>query len=438
MKPPLAVGDAVELRIEKPVYRGLGLARHEGCVVFVPGTYAGERVAARVLEQGRGYARAEALQVLEPSAARRQPPCAHAEACGGCSYQPLAYAEQLLVKETILRESLARAHVSFVGALPVRPSPESGWRLRAELHVDWSNAASPRLGFHRAGTHEVVDVQSCEQLSGAMNAAARALRAALVQRRPLSERVRSVELAESIDGGQLVACLAAQLDVPGLAGLAALGAELPGLHGLLARATEEPGSGPLLLRGEAFLEQTLFGLPLRAHQQSFFQSNRFLIEPLVRTVLERVGSAGPVLDLYAGVGLFALPLAARGEDVVAVEANVLAAEDARANARQAGLRNLRVEASDVESCLRRLPPRAGERIVLDPPRDGLSRLALRAIAARQPATITYVSCDPPTLGRDLNLLARSGYSLLSLDAFDMFPDTFHVECIAHLARSAAL
>jgi 23S rRNA (uracil1939-C5)-methyltransferase len=424
-------GDRLELSVEKPVYRGLGLARHEGCVVFVRKTLPGERVRARVFEVGRGYVRAEPEAVLEASPARRPAPCPHAASCGGCSYQEAGYGEQLRIKELILRESLARAHVAWEAPIPVVASPETGWRTRAELHLAWQ-AGAPEIGFFEEGTHRVVDVGECLQLSSSANRALAALRAALRERAPLTERVTGIELGESPDGGQLVCCLHAGLSVQQAVGLAALAAQVPGLSGLLAipaGAARTPS--PLLLFGSPFLEASPAGFALRAHQQSFFQSNRFLTGPLAAAVLARVPPVGPVLELYAGVGLLTLPLLARNGELSAVEESPLAAADARANAERAGL-ELSIHAGSVENLLHRLVARPGEHVVLDPPRTGASRLAIRGIASRRPASITYVSCDPPTLGRDLHLLEQSGYRLAGLEAFDMFPDTFHLESVALL------
>ncbi len=425
-------GDRLELRVEKPVYRGLGLSRHEGRVVFVAGTYAGERVLAEVEEVGRGYARARLLELLEASAARRISPCPYAPRCGGCSYQDLDYREQLAVKEAILRESLLRARVPWDAPIPVRPSPERGWRTRAELHLAWAEDG-PLLGFHEAASHRVVDVLECLQLSPAMNAAARALLDALRGHGPLARRVGGVELAESMDGRKLVACLVSDLPMKQALALKSLAAAVPALTGLVALAVS--GSAPrtaLVLSGEPYVDASVRGMRLRAHQQSFFQANRFLLEPLLDSVLESVPKGGPVLDLYSGVGLFALGLAARGDAARAAESSRWAVADAEANAREAGLGGLHFELADVDAALRGLPERAGERVVLDPPRTGASRLAVTQIAARRPPGICYVSCDPPTLGRDIHLFAGLGYRLVSLQALDMFPDTLHLESVALL------
>ena len=426
----MKAGDPLELQVDKAVYRGLGLARHEGRVIFVPGTYGGERVSATVEEVGRGFARARVLRLLEASPHRRASPCRYSERCGGCAYQELEYAEQLRVKQAILRESLQRAHVSWEPEVALRGSTERGWRTRARLHVDWDLGA-PRLGFHEEGTQVLVDVLECLQLSPELMRAARALLAALAETGPLGRSVRAIELAESGDGEERVACLVTDLSLVAAPGLVGLG-DAAALTGLLVVPGAEARPAPVLLSGSPYVHATVSSLRFRAHQQSFFQANRFLLEPLVDTVLRLLPAGGPVLDLYSGVGLFSLPLARRGDAVRAAEVHAQAAADAVANAEAAGLRNVRVFAKDVETALRELPPARGERILLDPPRSGASRLAVRAIAERRPLSITYVSCDPPTFGRDLQLLVGQGYRLAALEALDMFPDTFHVEAVAHL------
>jgi 23S rRNA (uracil1939-C5)-methyltransferase len=156
------------------------------------------------------------------------------------------------------------------------------------------------------------------------------------------------------------------------------------------------------------------------------------VDALVQEVLDRTPAGGSVLDLYAGVGLFALPLGRRAEEVRGLELSPTAVEDARANAEAAGLSHVRIHSGDVRE-MAELPPRPDERIVLDPPRTGAGADVVRMVAARKPASVVYVSCDPPTLGRDLKVFAAEGYAPDSIAAFDLFPDTFHVETVVHLA-----
>jgi len=435
----LRAGDVVEAAIEKGVYRGRGLARHEGCVVFVPRAHPGDRVQARVSEVHAGWAEAALVEVLEPSPERKPSPCPYVPRCGGCAYQDYDDAAELRLKEAVLRESLARAGAAWEGEVTRHASPVSGWRMRASLHfsfstASWSTAARGErglvLGLRQEGTRRVIDVENCLQLSEAMNRAARALHGALAGR-PQAERVQGLELLEAPDGSGLVATLETSLARSEAPALLPLRAAAPELTGLGVRTRE---GGLEWLFGSPFVEAKVLGLSLRAHAASFFQANRFLYDALASTVVALVPDGGSrVVDLYAGVGLFALPLAARSErETVAVEQSAVACEDALFAARRAGLGQLRVRQADVEAGLQGLARREGERVVLDPPRTGASRALVEALAARRPDAIVYVSCDPPTLGRDLSRFAARGYRPDTVHLFDMFPKTFHLETVVRL------
>jgi 23S rRNA (uracil1939-C5)-methyltransferase len=425
----LKAGDVVEAAIEKGVYRGRGLARHEGRVIFVPRAHPGDRVRARVSEVHAGWAEAALVEVLEPSPERKPSPCPYVPRCGGCAYQDYDDAAELRLKESVLRESLARAGAAWEGEVTRHASPVSGWRMRASLHFALG-ADGPLLGLRQEGTRRVIDVLSCLQLSEAMNRAARALHGALAGR-PQAERVHGLELLEAPDGSGLVATLETSLARSEAPALMPLRAAAPDLTGFGVRTRE--GAVEWLF-GSPFVEAKLLGLSLRAHAASFFQANRFLYDELASTVVALVPDGGSrVVDLYAGVGLFALPLAARSErETVAVEQSAFACEDALFAARRAGLGHLRVRRADVEAGLQGLEPREGDRVVLDPPRTGASRALVEALAARRPHAIVYVSCDPPTLGRDLSLFAARGYRPDTVHLFDMFPKTFHLETVVRL------
>jgi 23S rRNA (uracil1939-C5)-methyltransferase len=425
----LPPGAVLEATVEKGVYRGRGLARHEGRVVFVPRAHPGDRVRVRVGEVHAGWAEAALVEVLDASPERRQSPCRYVPRCGGCAYQDYDDAAELRLKQAVLRESLARAGAAWEGEVATHASPVSGWRMRASLHFA-RGPQGPLLGLRQEGTRRVIDLERCLQLSEAMNRAARALHGALAGR-PQAARVHGLELLEAPDGSGLVATLETGLErseAPALLPLRAAAPELTGL-GVRTRA----GSLEWLF-GSPFVEATVLGLRLRTHAASFFQANRFLYEELVRTVVGLVPEGGSrVVDLYAGVGLFALPLAAQGErETIAVEQSASACEDALFSARRAGLRHLSVRQADVEAGLAGLAPRPGERVVLDPPRTGASRALVEALAARRPDAIVYVSCDPPTLARDLALLAARGYRTETVQLFDMFPKTFHLETVVRL------
>jgi 23S rRNA (uracil1939-C5)-methyltransferase len=421
----------VELDVEKAVYRGLGLARHEGQVVFVPRAIPGDRVRARIESVTPGYVRALPEAVLRGAAERRPSPCPLFTRCGGCAYQDVDYAAQLRLKEAIVRESLSRAGAPWEGGIPLRASPEEGWRTRATLHLEEAQGTL-RLGLHEEGSHRVVDVEACLQLSPAMNRAARALRAALEERRSDARRIHDVELAESTDGGKLVLCLETDLAVPQAVGLARLADAVPGLTGLGVMAADGRGRRFLSLHGDPHVEAAVRGLRLRSHVRSFFQAHRFLLADLVGEVVALAPAGGPVLDLYAGVGLFALALAGQADAVLGAELSPVAVEDARANIEANQKQNVRVRQGGVQEALASWPASSGERIVLDPPRTGAGAPVVKAVAARRPEAIVYVSCDPPTLGRDLAVFARQGYAPDAIRALDLFPDTFHLETIVRL------
>jgi 23S rRNA (uracil1939-C5)-methyltransferase len=428
-KDGLRPGDVVDVAVEKGVYRGLGLARHQGQVVFVPHTIAGETARVRVERVGRGYANARLLELTTPSSERRASPCPYAPRCGGCAHQEMDYGAQLRLKEAVLRDSLARAGVEWAVPIPVQASPETGWRMRASLHLA-STPGGLKLGLFEEGSHRVVDVEQCLQLSDTLNRTARGILDALRTRPAWAARVRSLELAESADGARRVACLHVEGDLGESAPLAALRSEVPWLTGL--GVADVDGRRFVLLGGDPYTESIVGGVTFRCHVRSFFQGNRYLVEPLAQAVLAALPEGGTVLDLYSGVGLFALLAARRGGRVRGVEANPLAVEDARVNAARAHLGDVSFDAMDVAAALVSWPVAAAESVILDPPRTGAGPGVIEAVRARQPARIVYVSCDPPTLGRDLRGLVGHGYRITSVHAFDMFPDTFHIETVVAL------
>ncbi len=422
------MGTPLDLAIEKPVFRGHGLARHLGQVVLVPRGVPGERVRASVTRVDRGYLTACVDAVLETAPARRESPCPLFDHCGGCAYLHVRYEDQLRFKEAILRESLARAGAPWEGAVTLHPSPEDAWRTRASLHVGQDAEGELRLGLHEPSRHRVVDLVSCRQLTPELQRIQRALLEGL-RAHPVRRRVRLVHICQAIGGSDAVAVLEGELTAADAASLRGLDAGVPWLTGLGAL----PVTGRFVgVSGSPYARNSVRGVELRSHALAFFQGNRYLVDELTATVRALVEPQGRVLDLYAGVGLFALALAPDSESVDAVEADALAVADARANAVTAGATNVRVRSGDVLETLSELPGSEGERVVLDPPRAGAGPKTVAAVVRRKPSIVVYVSCDPPTLGRDLAEFGRRGYRPVALHLFDLFPGTFHVETVAVL------
>jgi 23S rRNA (uracil1939-C5)-methyltransferase len=418
------MSDDLELTVERPVAGGRMLGRHEGRIVFVAGAIPGERVRARVERTARGVMWADTVHVLEPSPFRRT--LDHDPACGGQVYRHIDLAHQRQLKSEIVTDAFRRVgKLRLAEETPVEPSPEHGYRLRARLHL-----SSGRAGFFRSGTHALCDAKATGQL---LPETVPVVEQWLAAHPDLSALCDAVLVAENVPATERVLHLAAREGVPDEA-LSRL--SLPaGVTGLSADAA----AGRTALAGVPFVTDTaadLFGdgppVPAdtrwRRHAPTFFQGNRYLTGALTRHVLA-VAPGGHIADLYAGVGLFAVAVAARGGSVVAVEGDQDAARDLAANAEPWGAA-ARVVHRAVENALPSLTRHRFDAIIVDPPRTGLSVEALTGLAALGSPMLIYVSCDPPTLARDAARLLASGYRLGPLRAFDLFPNTPHVEVVA--------
>jgi 23S rRNA (uracil1939-C5)-methyltransferase len=421
--------EIVELAIEKPAAGGRMLARHEGQVVLVQGGIPGERVRARIGRVERQLAFAETVEVLEPSGDRRQ--SAMDPACGGCLYAHIDYDRQRLLKAELVRDAFRRLGRITIDLPAVAPSPERGYRMRARLHV-----RGDRIGFYREGTHELCDAAATGQMDdGALAAAARAVESLAAAH----VRLSAVELTENIAADERVLhVLPAEGSVLSDRAVddAMAAGGLTGCTGQSAGVSRTSGvpvvTDPLsVLTGGAAVDGSL-----QRHVESFFQANRYLLPDLVKTVMAAIPPDGAVLDLYAGVGLFSVCLAACGRSrLTAIEGDRTSGRDLSRNA-AAYPNALRVAVASVEDHLLKRRPKAAT-ILVDPPRTGMSREALQAIIAVGATRIVYVSCDPATMARDARRLLDGGYELTSLEAFDLFPNTPHVETLGVFVRAAA-
>jgi len=396
------------------------IARHEGQVVLVAGAIPGERVQARLARVTKSVAHAEVVAIEEPSPDRRA--VSGDPLCGGCLYSHIGYARQLAIKSDVIGDAFRRiGHIELAVPVGVAPSPEDGYRMRARLHVRGS-----RFGFFREGTHDLCDARTTRQLLPATMDALERLMAAVRSTGP--GVVREIELSENLDASERVAHLdtSEALD-PRLVD------KLLSVDGF----TAGPYVTDAVTIGDASLK-------LRRHVQSFFQGNRYLLRDLVAHVIDRVPIDSPVLDLYAGVGLFAVAAAViRGARVTAVEGDARAAADLQANGQAIGGTMTTVRAP-VESVggtgagifsLSAVPDMKAGTVIVDPPRTGMSREALDAVLRVNAARLIYVSCDAATLARDARRIVDAGHTIERAGAFDMFPNTPHVETVIVFRRS---
>ncbi|MGD0402859.1 MAG: 23S rRNA (uracil(1939)-C(5))-methyltransferase RlmD [Candidatus Acidiferrales bacterium] len=443
----------MDVTIEKLIYGGDGLAHHEGSTVFVPFVLPAERVAVSPVEQKKKFVRARVDNLLEPSPQRVAPPCPHFGICGGCNYQYIPYDAQLAYKAEILRETLRRiGRINWTGEIKTHASPPWGYRNRAQWKIrpplDSSDGSTQpnagaanksltklEIGYFRANSTALCAVDECAILSPLLLKTLLGLRAALAAGE-LPRELREIEVfsnegaRETTDAGGSRLLLTANF--AGFPSRIAEHAET--IRRVVPEAVSilfhDPSHDRMELFGPGFLETETAGPRYRVGHFSFFQVNRFLVDALVRTVCDEE-NVRIALDLYAGVGLFSIPLAKRFERVIAVESNPAAVRDLETNMR--GLSTIEVRTADVERFLERNKERP-DFVVLDPPRDGLAPDAAKRLGRLQPARITYVSCEPPTLARDLAVLAEAGYDCSEIHMFDLFPQTFHMETVVRLRR----
>jgi len=410
------------LQIERPAVGGRMIARHDGAVVLVAGAIPGERVVARVERVQRRTVWARVTEVVEASPDRVE--VAPALACGGNVLAHMTAARQLVIKSEMLTDAFRRIGRIELPSTTVAGSPADAYRIRARVHV-----RGGQWGFFEEGSHSLCDVPGSRQMSAQSADVIGRLCAALARRGAGTSA--EIEWAETADGAHRAAHIT--LERADGKAMAALGL-VEGLDAATWSAADRDKEHQLW--GDAHLVDRVSvmgrdGVPVLHHARSFFQGNRFLLQPLVDDVMGRI--AGPrLLDLYAGVGLFSVAAAAAGKTVVAVEGADTAADDLRRNAAAHPALSYRHAAVEDERDL--ATAAHADTVVVDPPRTGLSAEVSRALAAGGVPRIVYVSCDPATLARDVRVLVDAGYAMSDVRAFDLFPRTGHVETVLTLSR----
>lgn len=427
------MNERLDLRIGKLVHGGDGLGRTaDGRTVFVSGVLPGERVLAQVLRKRKGVLEAACVEVLEPSPDRVAPPCAGELQCTGATWPHIAYPAQLRCKEEILLDALQRTGGMTPRRLqPILPSPVTDhYRLRTQFTVR-SEQGRQAVGFLRQGTARLVEVEDAFLLHPLINRTLAAVRSA----ERLLPRLDELHINASSRSEVHLLLFAIDGPLPPLDPLfASLRTAVPEVVGLTAFLHRKKAAGI----GENVLTLDVEGVTLKATEGNFFQVNWEQNRAMVRTVLDYAGLQGgeTVLDLYCGIGNFALPLARRAGRVIGIESGWSAIEDARRNGSLNGITNAEFIADDLQKGLKRLMERklrAGV-VVLDPPRAGATLTTLERILAFVPRKIVYVSCNPATLSRDLKFFHLFGFRLDRLQPVDMFPWTYHIEAVAEMVR----
>ena len=425
---------------------GDGVARLEGRRISIPFTIPGERVRIQIDRRRGDSIAATAIEIVRPSPHRVRPLCpyfapASGPACGGCAWQHIAYEEQLRLKTARLAQLVRHAVPSAPAPLPMRAATplDDPWRYRQKVHFVFgseSRGGNLVIGHYARGSRHVVAVDQCPVHDDRGNAIAFALHRACASARA-GRTLKSVAVRVAPSTSETLATV-----VVATTGDKALRAATNDvMHGDTAPTSlhinVHPkgdayifGSETRRIAGPARIREDLAGVSFLISPTAFFQTNVRAAEELVRLVLAAVPEGSAVLDLYAGAGLFALPLARRGDRVVAIEENRAAVADGVASRELSRVAEDRCRfiASPVERAVRRRT--TVDAVVLDPPREGCSREVLNAVfGLMSPKTAVYVSCNPETLARDLAVIATRGYTIRSIQPVDMFPHTPHIEAV---------
>ena len=417
---------SVEVTIERMLPGGMGLAHADERTVMVPLAAPGDRLRIKIERTKANVDFASIQEVLEPSPVRVEPPCPYFGRCGGCDFQQLNYQAQLDAKVEMVRDCLRRiGGIENPPDFQVTPAPNQ-WRYRSRAQWQYDSIRK-RLGYFEAGSRRVCDVAECAVLTPPLQETLQDLRRRMLDG-SLPEDVRDFR---AIVGDEDVSL-----------------------------------APPLDRQAVVDVTRSIYGEVYSLNAESFFQTNADLLPPLIEAALGEAGGE-TAIELYSGVGLFTLPLARRFTDLISVESNEAAERFARKNLANAGLANAKIANEDVadwletlecagndgaldrsrknqrESGLSQSPQiksgaavaalRRPDFLLLDPPRTGAESRVINAILKLRPKRICYVSCDPATLARDLKKLIAGSYTLDSLAAFDMFPQTHHLETVVHLS-----
>jgi len=388
------IGEILEVAVEKIVPNGFGLAFAENLTVFVALAVAGERLRVKIYQLKGKTAFAEIVEIIEPSNHRVAPECVYFGRCGGCNFQQIDYETSLETKVGIIRDCLSRiGKIDWTAEIPIIPSPKSyNYRARAAWHIDTRRR---KIGYFQRNSHQVIDVETCPILTPELQTTLDDLRREIEWESFWSEIVE----IEAANSGQDVSIYSNEIVAP----------------------SDEIS---FLAKGNRYFYNA----------NSFFQGNPFLIESLIETAVKDA-KGKTALDLYCGVGLFTLPLAENFTKVIGVEGNERAVDFARKNIEQARIEHAQIFRENVGDWLAENAKDLQEIdfVLLDPPRSGTEKETIENLLKIKPKEISYVSCEPATLARDLRILSES-YSIESITALDLFPQTHHVETIVRLCK----
>ena len=430
---------------------GQGVAKIDGCAVFIPNAIVGERCLVRIEKAQKTWAAGKITEILEKSPHRVNRECPVAKLCGGCDFWHLDYEEECRLKADRVKQALNRIGGENLEEVPLLSAPAlTGYRNKAVYPVS-SKKGKAYAGFFRAGTHQIVENEGClilfPEADRVKNAVIDYMNRHHIPAYDEIEHkglVRHIFVRRGWVSGEILVCLTVNgRNLPNAKALIGELQKISGFRTLVLSVNTKQGNSVLgdeeiILHGPGYIEDTLCGLTFRLSARSFYQVNHPQAQRLYEAAISQAGITKKdlVLDLYCGVGTITLIMAKQAGKVIGVEVVEAAVQDARENAKRNGIENAQFFCGDAGKAALELEQKGirPDVVVVDPPRKGLNADTIEALHRMNPRKIVYVSCDPATLARDVALLKERGYQLTSAQAADLFPRCAHVETVVLLSR----
>ena len=447
----LTKNEIYEAQIVDYTSEGQGIAKVDGCAVFVPNAIVGEICRIRIEKAAKTWAAGKIVEILEKSPHRVNRACPVAKLCGGCDFWHMDYEEETRLKAERVKQCLNRIGGETLSEMPILAAPTCrGYRNKAQYPVS-SKKGKAFAGFFRAGTHDVVENKRClilpeetDRVKDAVMDYVNQFRVSVYDEVAHTGLLRHIYVRRGAVSGQILVCLVINGRViPKPEALIARLEKIPGFTTLVLSVNTKKGNAVLgdefiTLHGPGYIEDTLCGLTFRLSPRSFYQVNHHQAQRLYEAAITQaeITKNDTVLDLYCGVGTITLAMAKAAGKVIGVEVIPQAVEDARDNARRNGIENAEFFCGDAGEAALALEKHGihADVVVVDPPRKGLNADAIEALHRFAPRRIVYVSCDPATLARDVALLKEKGYRVKNAQAADLFPRCSHVESIVCLTH----
>jgi len=434
--------------------QGQGIAKIEGCAVFIPNAIVGETCLVRIEKAQKTWATGKITEILEKSPHRVQRECPISSSCGGCDFWHMDYEEETRLKADRVRQALNRIGGEQLEEIPILSAPTCyGYRNKAQYPVA-ARRGRAFAGFFRAGTHQVVENEKClilpeeaDQVKQIVIDYVNRYNISTYDEKTGKGLLRHIYVRRGAVSGQVLVCLSVNgKKLPHADELIEKLQNVPGFKSLVLSVNTKPGNTILgdefvNLYGPGYIEDTLCGLDFRLSPRSFYQVNHHQAQRLYEAAISQaeITKDDLVLDLYCGVGTITLCMAKAAGKVIGVEIVEQAVADAKENALRNGIENAEFFCGDAGAAALKLEQQGirPDVVVVDPPRKGLNADTIEALHRMQPRRIVYVSCDPATLARDVALLKERGYTLKNAQAADLFPRCAHVESVVCLSREKA-